>query len=87
MVAPEDPSQGCNLLVSFLCQSDVPIGPSLLFGLQGSAVIFFQLTFLMEHPILTLGSLFDDKQYLNWWSNVTVNYALVIFSIKYVRWY
>ena len=30
---PEDLSEGCDILGSFLQRSDVPIGPSLLFGL------------------------------------------------------
>ena len=54
------------------------------FGLQGSAAIFFRRTFAMERLILTLGRIFDDEQYLSWWSNVNVHYSLVRFSIKYV---
>ena len=62
MVAPEDPSEGCNLLGSFLQLSDVPIGPSMLLGIQGSAEIFFRCTFVIERPILTLERLFDSEQ-------------------------
>ena len=74
-------SESCDLLVSFLQQYDVPIGPSFLFGLHSSAVIFFHRTFAMECLILTLDRLFDDEKYLTRWSNVTVH------VIKYVRWY
>ena len=44
----------------FLRRSDVPIGPSLSFVLQGSAEIFFRRTFTIDRPILTLDRLFDD---------------------------
>ena len=87
LVAPEDHSKGCNLLVYFLLWSDVPIGLYLSFGLKGSAAIFFQRPFEMERLIITLDGLFDDEQYLTWWSNVTVHYALVRCIIKYVKWY
>ena len=76
MIAPEDPSDICDLLGSFIQRSCVPIGPSLLFGLQGSAAILFRRTFAMERPILTLDRLFDDEKYLTRWSNVTVNYDI-----------
>ena len=87
LVALSDPSKGCDILVSFLWWSDVLIGPSFLFGLQGSAEIFFWCTFAKERLILTLELLFDDEQYLTQWSNVTVHYALVRCSINYIRWY
>ena len=38
----------------------------------------------MERPIITFDRLLDDEQYLTRWSNITVHYAIVIFSIKYV---
>ena len=44
LVAPEDLSKRYDLLVSFLRRSCFPIGPSLSFGLQGSAAIFFWRT-------------------------------------------
>ena len=72
---------------SFLQLSCVLIGPSLSFGLQGSSAIFFRRTFATDRPILTLDRLLDDEQYLTRRSNVTVYYAIVICSIKYVRWY
>ena len=87
LVAPEDPSEGCDILGYFLQQSDIPIGPSLLFGLQGFSAIFFRRTFAIEHSIITLDRLFDDEQNLSRWSNVTVHHALVICIIKYIRWY
>ena len=87
LFAQENLSEECNLMGSCLQQSDVPIGLSLSFGLQGSANIFFWRTFLIERPILTLDHIFDDEQYLTWWSNVTMHYALFICSIKYVLGY
>ena len=82
MVAPEDPSKGCDLLGSFLRKSDVPIGPYWSVGIQGSARILFRRTFAIECPILTLDRLFDDEQFLTRWSNVTVHYDIVICSYK-----
>ena len=82
LVASVDTSERCNLLGSFLWRYDVPIGPSLLFGLQGYDEIFFWRTFAIERPILTLDHLFDDEQYLTRWSNVTVHCALVRFIFK-----
>ena len=82
MVVLEDPSEGCNLLGSFLRRSDVPIGPSFLFGLKGSDEIFFRRTFAIERPILILDRIFDDEQYLTRRSNVTVHYAIVRCSYK-----
>ena len=87
MVAPEDPSEGCDHLGSFIQKYDVLIGPSLFFGLQGSAEIFFWRTSVIERLILTLDRLFDDEKYLTRRSNITVHYDLVRCSIKYARWY
>ena len=55
-----------------------------MFGLKGSDEIFFRRTFEIERPILILDRIFDDEQYLTRRSNVTVHYALGIFTIKYV---
>ena len=82
MVTPEDLSEGCDVLGSFLQRYEVLIGSSLSFDLQGSDEIFFRLTFVIEHPILTLDRLFDDYQYLTRLSNVTVHYAPVRCSYK-----
>ena len=73
----EDPPEGCNFESLFsltIWRSDWTV---LSVSLQGSDEIFFWRTFAIERPILTLELLFDDKQYLTQWSNVTVNYALV----------
>ena len=82
LVAPEDASEECDLLGYFLQRSDVPIGPYLSFGIQGSAKIFFWHTLAIDRLILTFDRLFDDEQYLTWWGNVTVHYDLVRFSYK-----
>ena len=79
---PEDPSDGCNLQGIFsptILHSNWPV---LSVRLQGSAEIFFRRNFAIERPILTLDHLFDDEQYLTWWSNGTVHYALVRYSYK-----
>ena len=82
LVAPEDPSEGCNIMGSFLWRSEVLIGTSLSFGLQGSAENFFWRTFVIENSTLTLDRLFDDEKYLTRLSNVTVHYYLVRYSYK-----
>ena len=43
---------------------------------------YFGVLFQIELPVLTLDRLFNDKQYLTLWNNVTMHYALVGYSRK-----
>ena len=82
VVHSKDPSEGCNLQGLFsptIWRSNWTV---LSVNILGSAKIFFWRTFVIERLNLTLDRLFDDKQYLTRWSNVTSKYALVRCSYK-----
>ena len=76
LVAPEDLSKRCDLLVTSLRQSCVPIGPSLSSSIEGSATIFSRRTFRSSVWLLTWIVSLMVSTYFTQWSNITVHYAL-----------
>ena len=82
-VAPEDLSEGCDLLVSSLRWSCFPIKPSFSSCFEDSAAIFFQCTLCLSVPFLNSTIYLMMSTYITRGSKFTVHYAL---CKMLVRW-